>query len=474
MNQIRSIGQNNSRAAIFVVGTHLDDKRCSSEYTSKLLEEVRMRYPKRRFYGMQEVIGVSCKSGIGIKELKQLLVQVAVSSPVIVPVPWVKFSEHLVQRQQAQSYVSRIEFSKWARSFGITDFREVLVFLSEVGSILYFDDSANGLKDIVILDPQFLANVMANLISFRNSWVKDGVFEERNLPHAFKQYSADIQPHLLSLLRRFDVLLPLSASTAVQNERRYLVPSLLPTEEPKGIARCWDSLNVATDLTQRGRTYKFPFLPLGFVERLLVRLLVAPEVVPHSYWRNGAVVTLRDQLARVVYEPSIYEFHIAVRSPSASRKCELLTLMTEITEGLLTCYYPRLQETTSRWVDCTHCLASPNCITPYQFAYQQCINALMSGSAFVYCNGIRAPSRCVLIEQLAPDISLDFPTIDPTSLVVGECIGRGAFGEVYKGIYQEVEVAIKRVTIDDESSQDAQKFLDFRREAYTMRYVVRR
>lgn len=52
-------------------------------------------------------------------------------------------------------------------------------FLYDVGSLVHFDDTFGGLQDLVVIDPQWLADVMKSIISFNNKWVKNGLITQR-------------------------------------------------------------------------------------------------------------------------------------------------------------------------------------------------------------------------------------------------------------------------------------------------------
>jgi hypothetical protein len=47
-----------------------------------------------------------------------------------------------------------------------------LQLLHDLGSILFFADD-NHLNDKVVLDPQWLANLMASLFTTKHSWVRN-------------------------------------------------------------------------------------------------------------------------------------------------------------------------------------------------------------------------------------------------------------------------------------------------------------
>ena len=59
---------------------------------------------------------------------------------------------------------------------------EVARFLYDAGTLVHFDDAFSGLQDLVVIDPQWLADVMKSIISFNNKWVKNGAITQRYDP----------------------------------------------------------------------------------------------------------------------------------------------------------------------------------------------------------------------------------------------------------------------------------------------------
>lgn len=68
---------------------------------------------------------------------------------------------------------------------------------------------------------------------------------------------------------------------------------------------------------------------------------------------------------------------------------------------------------------------------------------------------------------LAPDMHRT-PEISPTEIQIGELIGEGSFGKVYKGKCRGKDVAIKRL---HKPIVDEKILNDFKREVHTMRYA---
>ena len=143
----------------------------------------------------------------------------------------------------------------------------------------------------------------------------------------------------------------------------------------------------------------------------------------------------------------------------------------EVVETLLEGYYPRLVETTNRLIPCTHCISKETGTQqPYLFTYIECVDAVTSGKSYVFCNQIPSYSRCVPIQLVAPDLAFsDLPQLADDELKIGDIIGEGSFGTVYRGTLDYVPVAIKSIKhCEDEFS----KFWEFQQESCILRFVL--
>ena len=82
-------------------------------------------------------------------------------------------------------------------------------FLHDVGTITWFNDSKASLNSLVVLDSQWLADVMSSIISFKHSWVKKGSIATSNLLHIWKgKFSETMFEPLKQLLFKFEIAFP--------------------------------------------------------------------------------------------------------------------------------------------------------------------------------------------------------------------------------------------------------------------------
>src|SRR3990167_7236107 len=92
MKQIKILCQDS--ALIIMVGTHCENMQ--PDHITSTSHSIRNRFPKHKFPNFQnQILPVSAKSGIGIRELKKALVQLANECTIqlTVPVSWVQLYE---------------------------------------------------------------------------------------------------------------------------------------------------------------------------------------------------------------------------------------------------------------------------------------------------------------------------------------------------------------------------------------------
>jgi len=83
---------------------------------------------------------------------------------------------------------------------------EVVRFLHNVGVLIHFDDPFGDLSDLVIINPQWLASVMKTVVSFSNTWCKNGVISEGDLhTWVWRDYPAHLHRNMQRIFEKFQV-----------------------------------------------------------------------------------------------------------------------------------------------------------------------------------------------------------------------------------------------------------------------------
>lgn len=447
---------------------------------------------------MQTVHYVSCKTGEGVQELKLNLEKQADRIQIIVAPSWIAFQNLL--KEKKKDFIDYTKYLQYASKCLIKkkEIKAVTEFLKDTGSILHFNDSQSNLKNLVILNPSWLAGIMASFVTFYNRWHKKGLIDRAHIPHILKAYKIQYST-ILSLLEKFGILIRLPAAN---NEyTQVLIPSLLPQEisnfyipnaKPNSqlvISRNWCG-RFLKDTIEHSRIYQFNFLPLGCFDRVLAGTFFIPThkmVIKHlEYWRNGVFFCLRNdytQCALITFHPT-KDLETGKLSYTLTVKTRMLLMdfknngginvlfneSIRIIEHIIDCYYYRLSNEMRREIPCLHCTSSSNQVNmnPFLFSYEELLRKLNHNDPIVFCNGFRVPQRAVLISHLAPDITFSSFTILDEKLLGSPdqwlFLAKGGFGTVYKSNYNDKPVAIKQLL-----SSDNDKTHEFQKEVQIMR-----
>ncbi|XP_003373529.1 putative kinase domain protein [Trichinella spiralis] len=248
---------------VIIVGTHVDairsnHKRFPAEYLDKLQTTIRERFisisdpDKRGLPRVVDSIAVSCVTREQIRTLCELIYHTAyeLRTPGSkerlieqrIPSSYVALEEIVTklaaERKQAgrepvinaetfRNSVQELMLKQTGRSFRDThELNLAVVFLHENGVLLHYDDAT--LKDLYFLDPQWLCDVLAHVITVReiNPFAKGGLMKVDDLKILFKATRlsvANIRSYALNLLQKFEVAL-------TWDNKTLLIPSLLPDE----------------------------------------------------------------------------------------------------------------------------------------------------------------------------------------------------------------------------------------------------
>lgn len=495
MNQIRSSAATEKLSPIILVGTHADSDLCTGSHVTDVIAHVARRYPRQRFPGVLGCIPVSCKTGVGMVDLKTRLEVAAAKLSCIVSPRWVflaKLVKDLVHRSKVQ-YLELPDYQDLALSRCHIPENELGLateFLCSAGYALHFgtvdpDGTSDAAARLVVLDPQWLANVMRCFVSFKSTWAQNGVLACRTLTQVLKGFPESTHSSLLDLLEQYRIihrLQPVRCGESVlrclgleEGSMHILVPSLLPEEAPVRFAQKLnlggpsDSFEVDVDgsvtwrahptrqMVEHGRLFRFGFLPLGFFERLLVSTfyITAVSLKHLALWRNGCILQEANAdmpvVALITYGARrrgisariVYEISIRVRSPCVDGiywkgDFDLLKELVRLVEHILDCFYQPILQETLRLIPCIHCIALHEIgDNLFHFTYDECVAAVAEGKGAVFCKGIRTPVRTVFLHALAPDVTFAGLGIIPERRLRDlKELGEGAFGKVWQARLQ--------------------------------------
>lgn len=249
---LQSIRSRTNNSPVIIIGTHADEFGTHEEATAKA-DRVRKKYQKR-FPFIKYSVAVSAKTGSDIDLLVQKIrevIRVQDHMGELIPKTYMEM-ERLVRTECIAVKEGRAPYPplrNWAdiQKLGsycyISDedeLRRCIHLLHDFGSLIYFDDPSLGVQDLVIIDSQFLTNVMATIITTKTT-VRDGLLPNSLLPMIWRppEFPPEIHEILLSLLKKFEIAFGMPASlrskfysNAVSSSRTANLKSILSVSSP--------------------------------------------------------------------------------------------------------------------------------------------------------------------------------------------------------------------------------------------------
>ena len=103
-------------------------------------------------------------------------------------------------------------------------------FLHDNGVLLHYNDYLKGLNNLYFIDPVWLADMLAHIITVpqKQNFVHNGILRETHLKFIFRgnrQYPENYLAQYMQLLERFEIALSLGQGAL-------LIPSMLPEARP--------------------------------------------------------------------------------------------------------------------------------------------------------------------------------------------------------------------------------------------------
>jgi hypothetical protein len=288
---------------VFLVGTHTDllPHDAKSDILASLTRDVDSLC--RRFTNIKGTIFCSANSKPTILLLKEMLASAAfdlLCCKPPVPERVLLLEKAAIERGHAMTLAKQLPIIKWneftsleMKKTGILseklmlmdedEYRDAAMTLRDFGSIQYFAEVA-GLRDFVILNPQFLATLFAHFVTVKSSFIQKGILEKKYIPSLLTDIHADMHYSILELCCQFGVVVPLAGEA-----ERYLVSSMLPHNPPLLLTSIWPiAYEPSDDSYEAGRRYDMSFMPPGLYSHFLSKLIGIGQ--KETFWRNGFVL----------------------------------------------------------------------------------------------------------------------------------------------------------------------------------------
>jgi hypothetical protein len=155
---------------VIMVGTHMDMMK-----DEKKLEELREKLTAlKSIVPLVDVHFLSSKTKKGVKEFIEKMLDTTLKMPLMkteVPLSYQLAASKIEAVRGSNAVMTWVEFCSLLVPLNFTSEGSIITladFLHDVGIIIWFNQA--GLKDLVILDPQWLAQIMASVVSFKSAF----------------------------------------------------------------------------------------------------------------------------------------------------------------------------------------------------------------------------------------------------------------------------------------------------------------
>ncbi|CAD5120956.1 DgyrCDS9504 [Dimorphilus gyrociliatus] len=376
------------KAPIFIVGTHIDQVE-KSELPALEYQE--------RYSQIKGFYYVSSLSRKGINELINGLVEITLNEKYMnekIPMIWLDFEKQMFEAGSNSNLISIEDALKLAESSGIfnkAEFYQAVELLHELGSLLYFQNEF--LRKKIVINPQWIVDVMACVVSIQVNAIKDGKLMHKDLSKIWpsESYAAHLHEWLLRLTEEFDL------TFCLKTEKASLVPCLLPELEPK---HPWEDEPLKSGEIQTKMQYNFDYLPSGLFNRAQVRLYQYSD--ESLIWKNGSFLR-KNSHRGLLKKISSTTVLIEVRGLKPDN---VLFLVHEVFETLIAEFFHGVRyDFTLPCPECIHqCISNPTMIPSSRIR-----KALQLKIPFLQCNdNFHTVSITQLQNMLPPDGNEEF------------------------------------------------------------------
>ncbi len=338
-------------------------------------------------------------------------------------------------------------------------------FLHDMG-VLFLAKRSIGNKqaNLVCIDIQWLAKAFSAVITFRHSWVRNGVLHQEALSHIWRDFGiVDIQDMLaiMSLFEKFNI------AFAQRQDGCWVIPSML-TEVPPALL---SELLLLEEVTH-ARQYRLSVVPSGAFGQIMARVSEWADVTLLEMWRFGFVLRDAQDVAMVTVENGCDLFLRICKAGAdptivhAKGLCSLLRRIDEELQQIFRFLYRRLNTMpVETLVLCPHCIGDG--LSPADgnwIKYNEVVKLVLTGEGVFLCGEQEVP-----LPLLGEDLTLGYvPSLDGSAVTVEKTpLTRGGFGMIYRGEMEDgTQIVVKELIMGQKTSVNL--FIDFQHEVSLM------
>ena len=332
-----------------LVGSRVTAKTRASKIYGSLRHKFYSKHLYKKFFVVDNTKSGSAGGCEEVSELKGEILALAkqlTHMQKTIPLKWLLFEEALKDKvEKGQPFISLDETRKVAREkCGIYDdqqFETLLIFLHDQRILIHFHETQE-LKDIVILDPQWLIDLFRKVITvkpyeplsdeeqYEELWEElenDGILNSKLIEIVWGPLiNSKTKDSLIAIMEKFSLLCHLPSQDKVK--QLYLVPSMLMSlsEDDANVLLADAPICPLFVRFRRPSVSEIEYvqMPLGFFQRLVVKFLnwcIHQEFTPlyEDMYQNFARFPIRPEGYSVILRCHSSSLEIVVyRDPDTS------------------------------------------------------------------------------------------------------------------------------------------------------------
>lgn len=269
-------------------------------------QSLQQKYPQILYFEQTD-----CATGRGIASLRKKICAGIEQMPdvrALFPASWFSIKERL--SGMTENFLSMAAYRSICKGLGEEDRKaqeDLTGYLHCLGIALHYKDDMR-LKDTSVLNPRWVTNGIYTLLNAPRLHEQGGHLNIADIADllAAGDYPPEKHAFLLELMRKFELCYELTDTGG----QRYLIPELLPKEEPSLAG--WDDGDCLRF------QYHYTILPEGLLPRFIVR--THEMSAGQAQWRTGVVLRYEQNEALVKVDVQDRKTFITVRGNRAGRR----------------------------------------------------------------------------------------------------------------------------------------------------------
>ncbi len=348
--------EKNMEPTILLVLTHKDKVATADNYMGSFHKDIKeflidknlLLIPDENIFIVDNKNGHSAE----FEQLRKCLRQVIEQQPgwgTLRPIRWLKLEADMKQTTDQSvtklvKHTSHQEVLQQAEVYhmGNEELTACLLFLHSVGDLVWFPDE--GLRDVIILDPQWLVDVFKILITseqfIRKRHIPDEVFLLINygivsFTGLEKFWAGNDVRFLVEIMKKFGLILPLEFKSG----DNFLVPSMLPPKKASPQKAALLKSSKAVYISEHIAQFDELF-PIGTFAKLLAAFAKKwPVCEDEDLSQNFASLSLSGDTKLVLYQLHQSIIQISVWCQPEELEKHPLPQIIEITEAMCSIFH---------------------------------------------------------------------------------------------------------------------------------------